>query len=78
MLKKVDPSVPENQGKPIGEEEAEAMYQDYKQQIFDGKGPKEAREFLQEKYKRGRFSVHNILSKMLEERPVEISNTLQF
>ncbi len=74
-LKKVDPTVPENQGKPISEEDAESMYQDYKRQIFDGKSSKEARDFLQEKYKRGRFSIQNILSKY---DPVEISNTLDF
>ena len=60
-ISSVDVVVPENQGKPITEEERKLMMEDFIYQIRTKKSTKKsAMEFLMKKYGRGRFSIIKI------------------
>ena len=65
-MKKVENIVPENQGKKITPEEENDIKEDYLSLISERKNKKQASEFLQKKYGRGRFSIKNILDKIEE------------
>ena len=77
-LREIYDDNPERQGKSFDKEEVESIYADYRTMILKGKSNKEASEYLQDKYKRGRFSIQNLLERLLSDRPIEISNTLGF
>jgi len=62
-LRKVENIVPLNQGKKVSLKEAEDICKDFSILSSKGMKKKDINLFLQEKYKRGRFSIHNILSK---------------
>lgn len=68
-LKKVENIVPINQGKKISEEEADEIWKDYNSMISSGIMKKDVSLKLQEKYGRGRFSIKNIIDKMIEKHP---------
>jgi site-specific DNA-methyltransferase (adenine-specific) len=60
-LKKVDVVLPRNQGKRITQEERSAIVDDFNIKIDEGLSKKEAKQFLMEKYERGKFSIINIV-----------------
>ncbi len=64
-LKIVPNDTPENQGKKIEPEEVQAIIADFNTQNEILKTKKEVTAYLCEKYKRGRFSIKNILDKHL-------------
>jgi site-specific DNA-methyltransferase (adenine-specific) len=74
-LREID--TPENQGNPISQEEASAIYEDFIR-FTEAKGmtKKKANQELQKKYQRGKFSIHNIITRMLEEKPVDFVNRI--
>ena len=66
-LKHVVNYKPENQGKPITEEDKKAIFNDYQAMLKEGKKKKDIKKILCDKYKRGPFAIKNIIDKILEE-----------
>lgn len=74
-LQEID--VPENQGKPITRLERESIYSDYVSLTeIKGYTNRQANQYLQDKYQRGRFAIHNIVKQMLEEKPIDLVNKI--
>lgn len=63
-LKKVENIIPKNQGKKITIEDLNNINNDYYKLLNDGQKKKDISLFLQDKYKRGRFSIKNIIDKI--------------
>jgi site-specific DNA-methyltransferase (adenine-specific) len=66
-LRLVNNIVPLNQGKPISENEENEIYEYYCNELKKKKKKKVISEELQQKFQRGKFSIKNILDKMIEK-----------
>lgn len=66
-LKIVKNITPENKGKSISLEESINIYNDYKKMVKSGISKGDAAISIQKTYKRGRFSIKNILDKCKED-----------